>query len=102
MPNNNQASFPCTSCGLCCRHIGHIKQLVDYDRGDGVCKHFDENQTTCKIYEDRPLVCQVDEMYEKAYRHQFKNKLAFYKANAEVCNALQKQYGLDESLRVKL
>lgn len=49
----------CTKCGLCC--ILAIRTGVldrSYDRGDGICKHLDENNQ-CSIYENRPDVCNT-------------------------------------------
>ncbi|WQX39868.1 hypothetical protein KVM16_03685 [Helicobacter pylori] len=33
--------FPCTSCGLCCRNIARIIELIGFDAGNGVCKFLD-------------------------------------------------------------
>ena len=92
MTKPNQPLFPCTACGLCCQHIGHIKAL----------KHLDSDTLQCSIYEQRPLLCRIDESYKQIYHQQVKSRTDFYKANAKVCNALQEQYGLDKHLRVKL
>ena len=92
--------FPCSSCGLCCRHITFVEELKPYDRGDGICQYFDEHSCLCQIYENRPLVCRVEESYDKIYQNYFKDKLAFYEVNAKVCNDLQEKYGIDKNLRV--
>jgi Fe-S-cluster containining protein len=64
-------AFPCNNCGACCKSI-RLSPLTDWlDRGDGVCKHFDENQNTCTIYENRPEICNVRTMYEKHYKTEF-------------------------------
>jgi uncharacterized protein len=93
--------FPCTSCGLCCQNISHIKELNDYDLGNGICKFFDTLNNNCKIYENRPDICQIDKMYEiKYYKYFIKEK--FYIENAKVCNLFQEKYKLDKSFRIKI
>lgn len=99
--NNNleELTFPCTSCGLCCQNISNIEELKDYDLGNGICKHFDILNKNCKIYDDRPNICRVDTMFQLEYKKYF-TKEAFYIENAKVCNALQEQYGLNESFKI--
>lgn len=45
--------------GLCCTHVGHIPELPSTD---GVCNHLIDGK--CGIYNQRPLVCRVDAMYD--------------------------------------
>lgn len=55
--------FVCEKCGLCCKNIGNIEQLKDYDNGKGMCIYLtDEN--ICAIYENRPIWCNVKELYQ--------------------------------------
>lgn len=61
------SSFPCSGCGACCKSILLSPKTAWLDRGDGVCKHFDDNGRVCTIYENRPDVCNVRKMYEKLY-----------------------------------
>lgn len=56
--------FNCDCCGLCCRNIGGIPQLSQFDRGDGVCSHLTADNL-CDIYESRPEVCSVEQMYSR-------------------------------------
>ena len=58
-------AFPCTACGKCCRHVGMSEETSYLSRGDGVCRHFDEQTNLCMIYETRPLVCRVEDYYHK-------------------------------------
>ncbi len=92
--------FPCTSCGLCCKNITGIVELVEFDAGNGVCKFLDLETNLCKIYESRPLICMVDEVHKKLYSHIPLNE--FYAKNAEICNALQEVNHMDKSFRVVL
>lgn len=79
--------FECDACGLCCQNITGIKQLEKYNRGDGVCINLGEN-LLCQIYEDRPIICRVDDLYHLI----FKDVLSieeFYLINTNVCNQLK-------------
>ena len=93
--------FPCSGCGLCCQNIKNINELKEYDLGNGICMHFDSKTNSCNIYDERPIICRVDKMFELKYNKQF-NKDDFYIVNANVCNSLQEQYGIDKSFRVKI
>ena len=93
--------FPCTQCGECCRRVSVSEVTRPLDRGDGVCRHFDEPTNGCTIYETRPLTCRVDAYYEAHLRDQIALP-AFYRLNAELCNAMQEEAGLPERFRVPL
>jgi Fe-S-cluster containining protein len=93
--------FPCTQCGLCCQNISQIKELKDYDLGNGICKYFDYINNSCKIYENRPNICQIDKMFDIKY-HKIFTKKEFYIANAKVCNYLQETANINLSYRIKL
>lgn len=82
--------FPCTGCGACCKSILLSTQTDWLDRGDGVCKYFDDSQNTCTIYETRPEICNVRVMYEKHYRKQF-NWSEFVVVNQKSCEAISAQ-----------
>lgn len=103
MQNNldESLSFKCTKCGACCRSIAHIAKLKDFDSGDGVCKYLDFATNECKIYDKRPIVCRVDEMFEK-YFSSILSKAEFYKLNAKCCNILQEQQGISENFRMTI
>lgn len=93
--------FPCTSCGLCCKNISGIAELKKYDRGDGVCKNYNELQKLCGIYEERPLFCNIEEFYKKYLN----NKIMineYYQMNATACNNLQSSNDYPEIYKVVL
>ncbi|UOR79943.1 YkgJ family cysteine cluster protein [Helicobacter pylori] len=96
--NEKLDRFPCTSCGLCCKNITGIVELVEFDVGNVVCKFLDSGTNLCKIYQSRPLICRVDEAHKKLYSHILLKE--FYAKNTEVCNALQEANHLDKSFRV--
>jgi len=79
--------FPCTGCGACCKAILLSPQTRWLDRGDGICRHFDESQNACTIYETRPEICNVRIMYEKQYQEQF-SWSEFVAVNQKSCEAL--------------
>ncbi|MBQ9206302.1 MAG: YkgJ family cysteine cluster protein [Treponema sp.] len=81
--------FDCDKCGLCCSHIGGNVLYKDLDRGDGVCKFLKEN--LCSIYEERPLLCRVDE----SWKNIFSSKMTleqFYELNYQGCKTLKEKY----------
>ena len=77
--------FPCTKCGLCCQNISSIPELKDYDLGTGICKYFDSITNGCEIYENRPLICRVDKMFDLKYHK-------FYPAVTEQCYLLRQNH----------
>ncbi len=60
--------FPCNSCGACCKSVQLSKLTANLDRGDGTCRHFDDAQNTCLIYDTRPDICNVQHTYESHYK----------------------------------
>lgn len=80
-------SFKCDCCGICCRTIGGISLLEQFDRGDGVCCHLtDEN--LCGIYNSRPEICNVEAMFK--YFSDKMTKEEYFKLNTDSCMALKK------------
>lgn len=87
----NLTPFPCTACGLCCRHVHLSEQTAYLDRGDGICHFLDTDTNLCQIYETRPLICQV----ERYYQVHFQDKIdweTFINLNLQVCHQLQNQH----------
>ena len=54
--------FKCDCCGCCCRNLDKSELYAVLDRGDGICKYLRGN--LCSIYENRPLLCRIDECYD--------------------------------------
>lgn len=79
--------FNCDCCGLCCRHINRSNLLKNFDRGDGVCKYLGENNL-CKIYENRPDICNVEVGYKKYFADMYTEE-EFLKLNYEACKKLK-------------
>ena len=58
--------FLCDQCGKCCEKV-HTSEVYRYLADEtGKCKYLKNN--LCSIYETRPLICRVDEMYETYYK----------------------------------
>ena len=60
-------------------------------RPDGVCKHLDEATNLCTIYDSRPLICRVDEFYEKNLSHEMSRE-EFYRVNKNICKQFQEDF----------
>ena len=80
--------FQCDCCGLCCRNVRRSLLQVTFDRGDGICKFLDTESNLCKIYDNRPIVCNVESYYEKFLADKFSRK-DFYELNYKVCKSLK-------------
>lgn len=79
--------FRCDKCGECCKNLNKSDIYSFLDRGDGVCKYL--NRNLCSIYNERPLLCRVDESYFVF----FKDTLSledYYKINYQFCNEFKK------------
>lgn len=93
--------FPCTKCGVCCKSLKSNSLYKAMDRGDGVCKYYDELENGCSIYVNRPLICRIDDMYEKAFSEKM-TKEKYYAANALACYEAQNLAGIPAEQRIKL
>ena len=54
-----------------------------------VCKFFDEDISLCSIYENRPIKCDVDALFE-IYFSQEMTKKEYYELNYKACHGLRK------------
>ena len=78
--------FECDRCGSCCRHLDRSELYKSLDRGDGICRYLSDNK--CTIYDQRPLLCRVDEGYEKFFSEIY-TKEEYYRLNKQACRYLQ-------------
>lgn len=85
--------FKCDKCGLCCTHLSGSSIYAKLDRGDGICKYFDGR--LCSIFENRPLLCRIDESYEIFFSGKMTRK-EFYELNYKSCIELKEKYGRKE------
>ena len=84
--------FSCDKCGLCCMHIDESSLDEGMNRGDGVCKFFDDDTHLCRIYNERPIFCNVDKFYEEYLSERF-SKEEYYDINYKSCKTLKERYG---------
>ena len=70
--------FPCDQCGACCRNLKLSELYRELDRGDGVCRYLDGN--LCSIYQTRPLLCRIDESYDRFFKDSMSRE-EFYREN---------------------
>lgn len=71
-------------------HVGIAADYPELDRGDGVCKYLDCTTKLCMIYNERPLLCNVD----KAYQVLFKDQISieeYYELNYKACKELKQK-----------
>jgi Fe-S-cluster containining protein len=80
--------FKCSQCGVCCRHLDRSELYRELDRGDGVCRYLKGN--LCSIYENRPLLCRIDESYDK-YFSEIYTRDEYYRLNEQACKILQSE-----------
>ena len=84
------SAFPCTQCGLCCKHVYVAAETQFLDRGDGTCRHYDAASKGCTIYAERPDICRVDRQYAVRYAQQYTWD-EYVTVNLQVCTYLQAQ-----------
>lgn len=92
------SQFPCTSCGLCCRIVGHLLPNIDevkdpinkhlvstfpYKTKDGVCEML-KPDNTCAVYNDRPDLCNINTV---AKLRGITDLNEYHKLNAQICNS---------------
>lgn len=80
--------FDCDCCGECCRHLNLSPLYADLDRGDGVCRYLEGN--LCSIYDERPVLCRVDECYT-LYFQKYMSLEEYYRCNKEICRRLKQE-----------
>lgn len=81
--------FLCDKCGLCCMQVGKSELYQELDRGDGICRYFDDNTHLCTIYDERPLLCNID----MTYKQFFEKKMSleeYYQVNYEYCKKIKR------------
>lgn len=112
----NDTKFGCTGCGLCCRYVGkaienaslmpepyasELKNFPYKAKKDGSCEMLNEDNK-CSVYESRPLLCNIQEMFEK-YKGQGpmpNDKKEYYLQEAKSCNSMIKQSGYPDNFIV--
>lgn len=113
-------NFPCTGCGLCCKHIGPIirmaqKAVEDNAANDllqmiaefpyrfdaaGRCEKLLGNNQ-CSVYQNRPLVCSVEKVWLK-FHAQTIDQRDYFKLAAQQCNSIMIEAGEDDSYLIDI
>lgn len=75
-------------------------ELQAFDLGNGVCKYLDLDSNMCRIYDNRPEICNIESMYKKHF-YKFYTKEEFIRLNIESCNVMQEQFGIEDRFRIK-
>ena len=83
--------FNCDRCGLCCQNLKEIPIKTKLDRGDGICQYFDEQNHVCKIYNTRPIICNVDKFYNLFLNNKM-SKVCYYELNYIACRQLKQRF----------
>jgi Fe-S-cluster containining protein len=116
------SDFPCTGCGVCCKRAGRAvdiaKQLLregntniyvqdvaafpfPYDQTGRCSQLTDDNK--CKVYKDRPLICNIKQVWVK--HHQADGIISldnYYLSAAMLCNEMMKEENVDENFFIQL
>lgn len=82
--------FECDRCGCCCMQLDLSELYRDLDRGDGVCKYLDMRTKLCSIYDERPVKCNVEQMYYLFFE-EIMSKERFYEINHSACMELKQR-----------
>lgn len=80
--------FQCSKCGACCRNLDKSIHFAEYHSGDGVCMYLDDSTNLCTIYEQRPLLCNIDEAYD-TYFKTYMTREEYNTQNHNVCESLR-------------
>ncbi len=83
--------FKCDMCGLCCQNLKEAPIRAKLDRGDGICRHFDTKSHMCKIYNTRPVICNVDKFYNLFLKNKM-SKICYYELNYAACRQLKHKF----------
>lgn len=103
-------SFPCTSCGACCRRIkvaveavgnppaGELLHFPHTWDESGRCEHLQADHR-CAIYSDRPLICRVDDLADLLDPELPRE--VFIRENIKACNIMMDEDGVSDGFRIR-
>ena len=107
-------AFECTQCAGCCTNknisLFNLKHWGLKKGKNGHCSNL-KKDNTCGIYEDRPLICRIEEMFDRkeeirhpeplmyAFLSSFKSKKDYFKFADRCCNYMVDYLGLDEKYK---
>ena len=106
--------FECTGCAGCCTNKNISQFNLEHwglKKGKNGSCEFLEEDNKCSIYDDRPLICKIEEMFDRkdeirqpeplmyAFLSSFKSKKEYFKFADRCCNSLIDSLGLDEKYK---
>lgn len=91
-------NFPCIECGLCCRLSSTVPQLQPLQNEKGLCRYFNEGTNRCRIYPNRPVICNTEKMYDLYFKDTM-SEAAYIRQNLQVCYDLNKANGNTKNMR---
>jgi Fe-S-cluster containining protein len=99
--------FPCSGCGSCCKRIKSVVEFLNLKdissplffpfqwNSDGICENLSKDNK-CKVYENRPLICNVEKLTEfLGY-----DKRKFYSQNVAACNKMMDEDNVPLHFRI--
>lgn len=83
--------FECSKCGICCKLLDKSPLYQNLHFGNGVCKFLNQDTNLCTIYESRPVLCNVNKVYELYFKEEMPLE-DFYLLNNSYCNELKEKF----------
>lgn len=80
--------FLCDKCGICCRQVGNSPFGKNLALESGICKYLNQKTNLCDIYENRPVICNVDKYYDLCLS-EVMTREECYKINRNICKILK-------------
>ena len=87
-----RVTYPCKKCGQCCKSLHRSDVYRNLHQGDGRCLHLDEKAGLCSIYENRPVLCRIGQVYHDYFRHKFSMD-EYYRLNMAACEEIRSTAG---------
>ena len=98
---NPNKHFPCTLCGICCKHIelcdGMTYASFPYKHVNGRCEKLGTDNK-CMVYDSRPSICNIAKQTENMNNTE---KANYFNMNKDACNKLQELFKVPLKYRVK-
>jgi Fe-S-cluster containining protein len=101
MEAEKDIKYKCDACGRCCKYMKMVMENKDKYKGarriaidrfpykwkeDGSCEKLVNNK--CEVYSKRPLLCNIEKMYEVFFKGVMSKKEYFEKVKKS-CNMLK-------------
>ena len=86
------SKYPCNQCGICCMNL-HKHEIYQFlHNGNGICFHYMQEEKKCSIYENRPIICDIERYYQNFIETM--NFEEYFNLNVLNCQSLQKSRNL--------